>query len=219
MTQTPAPSAAPKTSGMAIASLVCGILGFCTAGIASLIGLVLGIVAIKKVNSSGGVISGRGLAIGGIILSVVSLMVGAYLALVFIFFGLVTGQANMQFQEKANIDTTKAVISEVESALDVYNAHVGHYPTEEEGGLTALRVKPNFETEAMGDNWHGPYLRKDPVDAWSRPLHYELVQATASGTGGGRTTTQTVHIWSDGPDRLNGTADDIKNWSDDMMDK
>jgi len=92
MTQAPAPSVAPKTSGMAIASVVCGILGFCTAGIASLIGLVLGIVALKKINASAGAISGRGLSIGGILLSVVSLLAGVALAAACLFGWLLTGR-------------------------------------------------------------------------------------------------------------------------------
>ena len=67
----PPPLAAPpvetKTSGMAISSLVLGILGFC--GITALVGLVLGIVALVKINKSGGRLSGQGLAIAGICLS------------------------------------------------------------------------------------------------------------------------------------------------------
>src|ERR1035437_4067181 len=50
-----------KTSGMAIASLVLGILGIC--GITALVGLILGIVALVKINRSGGRLSGQGLAI------------------------------------------------------------------------------------------------------------------------------------------------------------
>src|ERR1035441_3088904 len=56
-----------KTSGMAIASLVLGILGLC--GITALVGLVLGIVSLVKINRSGGRLSGQGLAIAGICVS------------------------------------------------------------------------------------------------------------------------------------------------------
>ena len=48
-----APGAA-KTSGLAIASLVAGLLGLWTAGLGSLAGLILGIVAQKKIRRSGG---------------------------------------------------------------------------------------------------------------------------------------------------------------------
>ena len=59
----------PKTSGLAIASLVCGILAACT-GVTGLLGLIFAIVAIRKINGSGGAVGGKGLAIGGLITSV-----------------------------------------------------------------------------------------------------------------------------------------------------
>ncbi len=62
-----APTPAGKTSGMAVASLVLGILGFC--GITALVGLILGIVAQVKIGRSGGRLRGSGLAIAGIIVS------------------------------------------------------------------------------------------------------------------------------------------------------
>ncbi len=60
-----AASAAPvKTSGMAISSLVLGILGMFTCGITALIGLILGIIAMVKVKNSGGKLGGDGIALG-----------------------------------------------------------------------------------------------------------------------------------------------------------
>jgi prepilin-type processing-associated H-X9-DG protein len=56
-----------KTSAMAITSLVLGVLGFC--GITAVVGLILGIVALVKINRSGGRLSGQGLAIAGICVS------------------------------------------------------------------------------------------------------------------------------------------------------
>jgi hypothetical protein len=56
-----------KTSGLAIASLVLGILGLC--GITAILGLVLGIVAQVKISRSGGRLKGGGLAIAGICVS------------------------------------------------------------------------------------------------------------------------------------------------------
>jgi hypothetical protein len=62
-----------KTAGLAIASLVAGILGLCTAGLGGIAGLVLGIVALRKIGRSGGALRGRGLAIAGLIVSVCTL--------------------------------------------------------------------------------------------------------------------------------------------------
>jgi len=55
---------AGKTSRLAIASLVLGILG-CT----SLVGLIVGIIALVKISESRGRLAGRGLAIAGICVS------------------------------------------------------------------------------------------------------------------------------------------------------
>lgn len=65
----PAPGGAPgvRTSGMAIASLVLGVLGFC--GVTALAGLILGIASLVKINRSQGRLSGNGLAIAGICVS------------------------------------------------------------------------------------------------------------------------------------------------------
>ena len=65
------PTAAPKTSGLAIASLACGVLG--CLGITALAGLVTGIMALIKINKSKGQLGGQGLAIGGICVSGVML--------------------------------------------------------------------------------------------------------------------------------------------------
>ena len=68
-----APSAPAKTSRLAIASLVLGILGVLTCGATALVGLILGIIAMAKVKSSGGKLGGNGIALAGIIVSAVFL--------------------------------------------------------------------------------------------------------------------------------------------------
>ena len=70
--QPQAPTGPVKTSGMAIASLVCGVLG--CLGITAIVGLVLGIVAQVKISRSGGRLKGSGLAIAGICVSAVMLI-------------------------------------------------------------------------------------------------------------------------------------------------
>jgi hypothetical protein len=61
------PAPAPKTSGMAIASLICGLLGFCTVGITGLVAIVLGVLGIRQRN-----VSGKPMAIIGLILGILS---------------------------------------------------------------------------------------------------------------------------------------------------
>ena len=64
-----------RTSGLAIAALVLGILGFCTAGVTAVVGLVLGIVALILIGRSQGRLGGSGLAIAGICVAVASFLV------------------------------------------------------------------------------------------------------------------------------------------------
>lgn len=65
----PVPNAAPsKMSGLAIASLVLGLLGIC-GGFTAVIGLILGIIAIVKINNSRGTMAGFGVALAGVIVS------------------------------------------------------------------------------------------------------------------------------------------------------
>jgi hypothetical protein len=63
------PAAHPKTSGLAITSLVLGILGMFTCGLTALIGLIFGIVALVRVKNSGGRLGGGGIALAGTIVS------------------------------------------------------------------------------------------------------------------------------------------------------
>jgi hypothetical protein len=63
----PTAAAQPKTSGLAITSLVLGVLGFC--GITAVVGLILGIIALVKISRSQGRLTGNGFAIAGICVS------------------------------------------------------------------------------------------------------------------------------------------------------
>jgi hypothetical protein len=73
-------SGKPKTSGLAITSLILGIVGGCSFGLLSIVGLILGIMGLKKIKASGGAVGGRGLAMAGIIISILTLILGLALA-------------------------------------------------------------------------------------------------------------------------------------------
>ena len=85
-------SGAPRVSGMAIGSLVLGLLG-CT----SPVGLILGIVAILQINNDPHRIGGKGYAIAGIVVSGLMMLLGpmVYVA--------VAVPAHLRQQEKAEI--------------------------------------------------------------------------------------------------------------------
>ncbi len=88
---TSARRAASKTSGPAIAGLICGggavflaLSGFCTLGIGGAMGLLIGIVglifsivALRRIRRTPGQVSGRGLAIAGLVASIAAIVLGA----------------------------------------------------------------------------------------------------------------------------------------------
>ena len=74
LTSTPAqaPALGVKTSGLAIASFVLGMLGFCTFFITAIPAVILGIIGLVKIGKSGGKLKGNGFAIAGIVVPTVS---------------------------------------------------------------------------------------------------------------------------------------------------
>ncbi len=106
--------------------------------------------------------------------------------------------------ERAKEDLTRAKIeSGLGGALKMYRVHVGHYPTEEEGGLKALMQKP--DNEDIAKKWAGPYLENanGMKDEWGNDLIYKAP---------GQYNTDGYDLSSKGKDGQEGTEDDITNW-------
>jgi general secretion pathway protein G len=113
-------------------------------------------------------------------------------------------------QEGAEKNTTKLLLNQVSTALDTYRLNIGHYPTEQEGGLDALLKKPSFENERLGEKWQGPYLKPGTKldDPWGHKIRYELVDRSAEGEKKGGLP---YRLSSVGPDGQPDTDDDIKH--------
>lgn len=76
--------------------------------------------------------------------------------------------------DQARVTSTKASLSSVANALELYKLDNYRYPGTEEG-LDAL-VHRSPEARVFPD---GGYLKKSPVDSWDNPLQY-----TAPGSNG-----------------------------------
>jgi len=79
---TPRPMPQKLKQGMAITSLVLGVLGLPSGGcvgVGGLVGVILGIVALVKANSRPNEYGGKGLAIGGIVTSGLSLVLAPFM--------------------------------------------------------------------------------------------------------------------------------------------
>ncbi len=71
-----------STCGLAIASLVCGVLWLYWAG--AILAIIFGIVALGQISRSNGRLQGRGLAIAGIVLGTIELLIAIFLIIVII---------------------------------------------------------------------------------------------------------------------------------------
>jgi len=103
---------------------------------------------------------------------------------------------------RARSTTAKMFVnSSLDPALMQYSMDMGDFPSTAEG-LQALVTAP----AANADRWHGPYLKGNAslTDPWSEPYQYRYP---------GTHNTSGYDVWSKGPDKQDGTADDIGNWA------
>lgn len=131
-------AAPPKTSGLAITSLVLGCLGLLTCGITSLIGLVLGIIALARINKSQGQVGGQGIALAGMIVS------GAFLLLAPIPAALLMPALARAKQKAVSIQCMNNV-KQLNLGLILYaNANKDHFP---EGTNWCDALKPYIKND------------------------------------------------------------------------
>jgi hypothetical protein len=64
-----------RTSGLAIATFIIAVISPCTAGVLGLVGVIVGILALRQIRRSHGQLKGRPLALSGLILSCIFLIV------------------------------------------------------------------------------------------------------------------------------------------------
>ena len=102
--------------------------------------------------------------------------------------------------EDARLAKAKADIRALDSALAMYRLDNGHDPSTDQG-LQALVKKPSGDPPAP--NWRADgYIRTLPDDPWGHP--YEYLSPGQHGP---------YDLWSDGPDGVSGTRDDIQSWN------
>lgn len=113
------------------------------------------------------------------------------------------GPRVLGFSDKAKIDTSRAQISGLETALKLYKIDNGQYPSAEQG-LSALVKKPT--ADPLPNNWKKKgYMgkRKLPKDPWGRD--YQYANPTL------HEENQDIDVYSLGPDDKSD-EDDIGNW-------
>lgn len=136
-------SSVAKTSGLAIWSLVLGILGFLSAGLTAIPAVICGHLALGKIKRSAGTQSGGGIATAG--------LVTGYLGLVIFVIAVLAGLATpMIIRQRTKAYRTEA-INNARSfglALFAFREDYGNYPDD----ATAKAVADQTQTEPIIGN-------------------------------------------------------------------
>lgn len=82
-----------RTSGLAIASMVLGIVSLACGGLGFLLippilAVIFGNVALDRVAEGGGLVKGRGMAIAGIVLGWIGIAIGTAVAIAWLVYGI-----------------------------------------------------------------------------------------------------------------------------------
>ena len=122
------------------------------------------------------------------------------LMLVVIIIGVLSAMVVPRLAGRSEQARTQAAKTDINSsiplALDLYEMDLGHYPET----IDYLKTRP-----ADAESWHGPYLKKKPVDPWGRASMYKVP---------GDHNTDSYDLFSIGKDGQSGTADDVVNWGE-----
>ena len=113
-------------------------------------------------------------------------------------------------RKRALIGKAEVAITSLETALSMYESDFSDYPSG--NGEDCKNLVFLLQGPIVNDSWHGPYMRfkekelKDGnfIDPWECSYRYRYPQAKHLNVA--------YLIYSNGPDMVFGTEDDITNW-------
>lgn len=219
----------PRTSALAVWSLVLGILGILTLGIPSIAAIICGHLSHGKISRSAGILTGKGLAITGFVLGYIGLILGPLL----IVAGFAAGDAAITHAKKVTALTTAVAI---ENAVHIFYTEYGAMPsgveiTDTSKDVSLVKTLRGEDPARNGRNIRFLSVKEskhnrnglDPVtfklfDPWGHG--YQVILDTrytevVTVTRGGITETlkgRRVAVFSVGKDGVAGTADDVITW-------
>jgi prepilin-type processing-associated H-X9-DG protein len=117
-----AEAVAAKTSGLAIASLVLGILSFCSCLLTAPISFILGIIALVKISKSNGRLKGTGFAVAGIVIPVVAIPIISIMMAILM-------PALSSARDAARQAVCASNLKQLSIAATMYAEEKGQYPT------------------------------------------------------------------------------------------
>ena len=123
------------------------------------------------------------------------------IAIVLALTGLI-GYAVLGRRDEAKRDLAQIDMNTIRQGLKLFRFDFDRYPSDEEG-VKVLWNKSALSADADQTKWHAYLEEAMEKDRWGNPWQYK--QAGEHGEG-------TYDLWSAGPDKQDGTDDDIASW-------
>lgn len=233
---------ASPSSKLPLTSLICGLIGFLTGPLGGIPAIITGHLALNRIKRSGDAIQGKGLAIAGLILGYfttfllgfVLILAAAGIAagngaiqkarkittlnMIYSFETATNGffTDNGYMPLKGSADT----ILDTDHAPEVLHTLLG---SDGGGGLNPQQIKylqlKSGTGGKSGLTYHPDGSLIGCFDSWGNPLHVAFdLDSNETLTVPGRSGTpvtlngRRVAVWSDGPDGISGTKDDVTTW-------
>lgn len=125
------------------------------------------------------------------------------IAIVLALSGLI-GVALFRQRDSAKIDLVKTDMNSLKNSLNLFRLDFDRYPTDEEG-LKVLWDSSVLASETDTAKWKKYLTEPMPNDKWGNPWGYRQISEHGDET--------MYDLWSYGPDKQEGTDDDITSWS------
>lgn len=109
-------------------------------------------------------------------------------------------------RKEANVGLAQIQMNQIKDGLRDFHLTFDRYPTDEEG-LRALWEKEALTDEADQSKWKKCLEKPIPRDLWGNEWGYR--QKSEHGD------EETFDLWSYGPDKQEGTDDDLVSWDKD----
>ena len=188
----------PQTSGMAIASFVCGLLSFVMCVITGIPAIILGIVSLGQINRSGGALKGSGLATAGIVTGAIGSMLSVVAMLIALLLPAIQA-AREAARRNASTNNLKQIGLALHNYHDVYRSFPPQATLDANGQpLLSWRVLilPYLEEQAL----YSQFKLDEPWDSsHNRPLMDLMPETYESPSSGPEQSSTTFYQMPVGP--------------------
>lgn len=219
------PTGVPKTEGLAVFSLVLGILSLIACSIfAGIPAVICGHMSRSRISGSNGALGGAGLALTGLILGYLSVALLVGIVVMFVVVGVGVGAGLPGFQQALAAPTLKEMQPRIVAACNQFRADKGQFPAATVSSGEQVNTSELFAiltaAEATGKVYYdasgsGIHVNGTPRDVWTEELQVGL---DLNGDGkvnlNGTMVDGSVVVWSNGANKQNefGGGDDVKTW-------